>query len=47
MKKLTRAAIERMTPQEAMVLCNKLGLPEGTGDEMRRALLEHFGFGGE
>jgi len=47
MRKLTKAAIEKMTPQEAMVLCNKLELPEGTGEEMRQALLEHFGFSRE
>ena len=44
MKKPTEATIEKMTPQEAMVSCNKLNLPEGTGEEMRQTLLEHFGF---
>ena len=29
----------------AMRLCNELGIPEGSGDEMRQALLEHFGEG--
>lgn len=47
MAKLTKTAIGKLTPQEATVLCNKLGLPEGTGEEMRQALLEHFGFEGD
>lgn len=44
MAKVTKVSIEKMTPQEAMALINELGLPEGTGEEMRATLLEHFGF---
>lgn len=47
MAKLTKATIEKMTPQEAMVRCNELGLPEGTGEEMRQTLLEHYWFNGD
>ncbi len=42
MAKLTKKAIEALGSIEAMVLCNRLGLPEGTGEEMRQALKEYF-----
>ena len=44
MRKHTKATIQKLGTIEAMVLCNKLGLPEGTGEEMRQALLEHYEF---
>ena len=39
-KKLTKTAAGKMTPQEATAACNELGLPEGTGEEMRQALID-------
>ncbi|KKN74195.1 hypothetical protein LCGC14_0392810 [marine sediment metagenome] len=47
MAKLTKKRIEELGAIEAMVLCNELGLPEGTGEEMRQALLEHLMSGGK
>ena len=43
MAKITKEKILKMGTIEAMVLINELGLPEGSGEEMRQALLEHFG----
>lgn len=40
--KLTKSAINKLTCQEAMILCNKLGLPEGSHEEMKEALLDHL-----
>ena len=31
-----------MTSSEAMVICAKLGLPEGTGDQMRAAIDDYY-----
>lgn len=42
MAKLTKEKILKLGAIEAMVLCNELGIPEGSGDEMRQALVEHF-----
>lgn len=47
MARPTKAAIKRMTNQEAMVLIDKLGLPEGSAAEQKATLLEHFGYAGE
>ena len=43
MARLTKASILKLGTIEAMILCNQYGLPEGTGEEMRQTLLEHFG----
>jgi len=43
MAKLTKKAIKELSNQEAMVLCNNLGLPEGSKEEMINTLLEHIG----
>jgi len=42
--KMSKEKILKLGTIEAMVLCNQLGLPEGSGEEMRQALLEHFGY---
>lgn len=43
MAKLTKKATSELSNQEAMVLINKYGLPEGSHEEMIETLLEHFG----
>lgn len=42
MAKITKEKIAKLGTIEAMVLCNENGLPEGTGEEMRQTLTEHF-----
>lgn len=44
MGKMTKKKILELGNIAAMVLCNTLGIPEGSRDEMVEALLEHFGF---
>lgn len=47
MSKITKHKILSMTPQEAMVLINELGLPEGTGEEMKETLFGYYGLKNE
>lgn len=44
MAKLTKAKILALGAIEAMMLCNKHGLPEGSKEEMIKAILKHFEF---
>ena len=44
MAKLTKEKILKLGAIEVMVLCSEHSVPEGTRDEMVKALLEHFGF---
>lgn len=40
---MKKADILKLGNIEAMVLCNEIGLPEGSRDEMVAELLGHFG----
>jgi len=40
MTKLTKAAIEKMTPQETMAAIDSLGLPDGSAEERVETLLK-------